>query len=82
MKRSDAVLPAMPRVAHARANNWLQVEGEPVFGAAGDVVEVENGPSTGTTRSGGVCLASVAVRMPPPGLSGPTSSPMTWVPKT
>ena len=37
----DAVLPAVPGVAHAGADHRLQVEGQPLLGAAGDVVQVE-----------------------------------------
>ena len=37
----DAVLPAMPGVSHAGADHGLQIEGQPVFGAAGDVVQME-----------------------------------------
>ena len=41
----DAVLPAVPRVAHAGADDRLQVEGQPLLGAAGDVVQMEaHGP--------------------------------------
>ncbi len=41
----DAVLPAVADVAHAGANDRLQVEGQPVLGAPGDVVQVEaHGP--------------------------------------
>ena len=41
----DAVLPAVARVAHARADHRLQVEGQPFLGAAGDVVQMEpHGP--------------------------------------
>jgi hypothetical protein len=39
------VLPAVARIAHARAHHGLQVEGQPVFGAAGNVMHVEpHGP--------------------------------------
>ena len=41
----DAVLAAVPRVAHARADHRLQVERQPLLGAAGDVVQMEpHGP--------------------------------------
>ena len=41
----DAVLPAMPGVTHARADDGLQIERQPLLRAAGDVVQVEpNGP--------------------------------------
>ena len=41
----DAVLPAARHIAHAGADHRLQVEGQPLLGAAGDVVEVEaHGP--------------------------------------
>ena len=37
----DAVLPAVARVAHARADHRLQIERQPLLGAAGDVVQME-----------------------------------------
>ena len=41
----DAVLAAVPRVAHARADHRLEIEGQPLLGAAGDVVQMEaHGP--------------------------------------
>ena len=41
----DAVLAAVPRVAHARADHRLEVERQPLLGAAGDVVQMEaHGP--------------------------------------
>ena len=41
----DAVLAAVAGVAHARADDRLQVEGQPLLGAAGDVVQMEpHGP--------------------------------------
>ena len=41
----DAVLPAARRVAHAGADHRLEVEGQPLLRAPGDVVEVEaDGP--------------------------------------
>ena len=41
----DAVLAAVAGVAHARADHRLEVEGQPLLGAAGDVVQVEaHGP--------------------------------------
>ena len=41
----DAVLPAVPGVAHAGADHRLQVEGQAILGAAGDIVQMEaHGP--------------------------------------
>ena len=71
----DAVLPAVARVAHARADHRLEVEGQPLLGAAGDVVQVEpHGPQKLPGAS--------AMPAPPTGDStSPTSasSPIVWV---
>ena len=72
----DAVLPAVPRIAHARADHRLHVEGQAFLGAAGDVVQMEpHGPEE---FPGAAAVPGLRwVRMPPTS----ASSPIVWVPK-
>ena len=75
----DAVLPAVARVAHARADHRLQVEGQPLLGAAGDVVQVEaHGPQE--------LPGAAAMLAPPAGVRHAAddrrSSPIVWVSNT
>ena len=71
----DAVLPAVARIAHARTDNGLQVEGQPLLGASGDVVQMEtNGPKK-LPRPPGVPRFRAATASPPTS----ASSPMVWV---
>ena len=66
MKRSTPSCAAVARVAHAGADDRLQVEGQPFLGAAGDVVQVEaHGPEEVPGAADGA--ASCSVSSPPPG---------------
>ncbi len=69
------VLPAMPRVAHAGADHRLQVEGQALLGAAGDVVQVEAHRPQEVPGPPGVARL-VRGQDAAAGASGPTSSPI------